>query len=381
MKIFFFSFIFLYCVVVLADVSNQKARDFAVQFVEILRSDKADQKIENLVSDEIKTNGQIGFLENFWSSETASRININAEHGFKNLVINRVLIRAPDSDNPSQIKSTDYELANCLIPPEKIAVVYFSNKQQNIRAVLILPLVSRHGAIKLCPMTLTRVTNLTASAAPITKEIPFRKNLSDVPGVEIVKIADDRSSYGFPPEMQKKRATTIETNPSGCTLRQTILYIMDSETWAEGLNHLPSGRFRIHCELMAGENESVTNKLLNAIAGAFDLNIKTDDHYIWQGYRVVPPNPLPDCFRITKNAVGQSTALVGNYEGYSLNHLISSVLPNKPFDLLSTNTTERYDVHFDVWPEAYGEIAALEQLGFQITRTNLQRKTLVINNR
>ena len=72
---------------------------------------------------------------------------------------------------------------------------------------------------------------------------------------------------------------------------------------------------------------------------------------------------------------------VGDYEGYSLKDLVSNAVHDKPFDLLSTNSIDRYDVHLEIWPDAYGEIEALKQLGFEITQTNLQRKTLIIENR
>jgi hypothetical protein len=54
---------------------------------------------------------------------------------------------------------------------------------------------------------------------------------------------------------------------------------------------------------------------------------------------------------------------------------------NKPIQLLSTNNTARYDVRFQVWPEAYGEMAALQQLGFDIVQAKIPERTLVISYR
>lgn len=378
MKSFLFSCVFFCSVAVFADVSRQQADSFAAQFAEMFRSDKGTEKLKGLVNGKTGTNGQVGWWENFWLSETNTYVDP------KELEVNQILIREPDLDNPTRIKLTDDNFAKCLIPPEKIAVIYFNSGQKDIRAVLIMALVSSHGKIMLSPMVVKNAEDKLASPVEhAAKEFPPQKNLSTVPGVEIIKVADDNNCYGFPKAKgMEKMATAFATNPLGCSLRNTVLYLADPGVWVKGLNYLPSGRFKIHCQLLAGERGSVENKLLNALASTFDLNIKVDDHYIWNGYQVSAPNPLPACFRATKEAVGQSAMHgVGNYEGYSLEEIISNALHNKPFDLLSTNTLDRYDVRLDVWPETYGEITALEKLGFGIIQTNLQRKTLVINAR
>jgi hypothetical protein len=369
----------LYCIVAFADVSRQKAYDFAVRCAEILRSDEGSKTLETFISDAgAGTSGRIGWSESFWFSNC----KLNTDNDLKQLNIDRVLIREPDLDNPTQIKLTVNKSAQCLIPPEKIAVVYFSDPQKDVRAVLVLPLVSSRGKTMLCPMLVEPVADKPANLdVGAIEEIPIQKNLSTIPGVEIIKLADDDNSYGFPvPEQDETKRRVFETNPLGCTMRQTVLRVLDQGTWVKGFSCLPSGRFRIHCELLAGESETVENKLLNAVAGAFNLNIKIADGYLWNGFEVTPPNPLPACFKITRDAEGQSAMHgAGDYEGYSLYELLSNALHKKPIEIHSTNTAERYDVRLEVWPEAYGEMTALEQLGFIINQTKLQKRTLLIS--
>jgi hypothetical protein len=382
MRIFLFSCIFLNCIAAFAEISPQQAHDFAVRFVEIGRSIGGIEKLNALIINKDGTNRLTNRQIGWWEYASIPSFQ-NLEDPLKTLKVNRVLIREPDLDNPTQIQLTDEAVAQCLVPPEKTAVIYFTNRQADIRGVLIMALVSSNGTIRLCPMTVAP-GKVQPPYPPrnITNAIPFQKNLCTVPGVEIVKIADDNNSYGFPwPTNDEEEAIVFETNPQGCSLRQTILYTVDAGTWATDLNYLPSGRFRIHATLSAGESGPVKKKLLNAIAGTFNLNIKMEDHYTLKGYHVLPPNPLPDCFKPTKEPVGQSGGRGAEYEGYSLKRVISDALHDKPFDLLSTNSEDRFDVKFQVWPEAYGEMAALQQLGFAITQTNLQRKTLVITSR
>ena len=70
---------------------------------------------------------------------------------------------------------------------------------------------------------------------------------------------------------------------------------------------------------------------------------------------------------------------IGDYEGYSLNMLLSNALHHQPFELISTNTAARYDVNLEVWPEYYCEMHALEQLGFKIDQVKLPKRTLIIS--
>lgn len=379
-KIILSGCILFYCVAVFADVSRQGAHDFAVRCVGILRSDEGPKIMEAFISAVGGgTAGRIGWWESFWFSETRT----NTDCDLKKLNIERVFIREPDSDSPAQVQLADGKSAKCLVLPEKIAVVYLGNAQKDIRAVLVMPLVSRHGKTMLCPMVMEQMPGPAASfGAGVAGQIPTQKTLAIVPGVEIIKVGDDDNSYGFPwPKPGESKRRTFDTNPLGCSLRQIILRAIDSGTWVKGLNRLPSGRFRVHCELSPGEVGTVEGKLLNAIAGAFDLNIKMEDACLLNGYQVTPPSPLPDCFKITKDDVGQSAMhRIGDYEGYSLNELLSNALHQKPMELVSTNTAERYDVQLEVWPEADGEMVALEQLGFKIDQIKLPKRTLIISS-
>jgi hypothetical protein len=244
-----------------------------------------------------------------------------------------------------------------------------------------MPLVSSNGKIMLCPMLDEDMRN-----KPIAfngEGIPLQKNLCTVPGVQIVKIADDDNCNGFPwPKAGEEAKRIFETNPQGCTLRRIVHYAADPETWAAGLDLLPPGRFNVRCELLNGESGTANEKLLNAIGDVFKVNIKIEDKHLWNGYRVTVPNPLPDCFKQSTNSGGSSQMHgPGDYDGYSLDEILSHALYNKPIQLLSTNNAARYDVRFQVWPEAYGKMAALQQLGFDIVQAKIPERTLVISYR
>lgn len=323
MKIFLSSCILLYCVVAFADVSEQEAHDFAVQSVKIWRSDEGSLN-SFIASAGDSTNKLIGWSESFWLSETVT----NKDYDLKELNIDRIFIRDPDRDNPMQIKITDYRSAICLVRPEKIAVIYLSNVQKDIRGVLVMPLVSSNGKIMLCPMLDEDMRN-----KPIAfngEGIPFQKNLSTIPGVKIIKIADDDNCDGFPWPKQGEDARRIfETNPQGCTLRRIVHYATDPETWAAGLDLLPPGRFNVHCELLNGESGTANEKLLKAIGDVFKVNIKIEDKHLWNGYRVTVPNPLPGCFKQSTNSDGSSQMHgPGDYDGYSLDEILSHALYN-----------------------------------------------------
>lgn len=381
MKAFLCSCVLLYCVFAFGNISHLEAHNFAVRFIEIRRSDQGIEKLKALVDDGKVINGQIGWNESVLWLPGA---NTKAGYDLRGLEVNQIFIREPDFGNPMEVQLTEYESAKCSIPPEIIVVIYLSNAQKDIRAVITMALFSKNGKIMLSPMTVEKPINKSPPPAePSGKKIPLQKNLCGVPGVEIIKIADDHDSYGFPPPKgTEEEAKTFATVPLGCTLDQTILYAVDNGIWVKGLTNLPPGRFRIHCELETGENESVTNKLINAIANTFDLKIKMDDHHIWNGYQVSVPNPLPDCFRVTKNPIGEAAMHgEGDYAGYTLKRIISKAVHDRPFDFLSTNAAGRYDVQLELWPETYGEMAALKQLGFTFTQTNLQRRTLIISPR
>src|SRR5579859_5201531 len=121
MKTFLSSCILLCCIVAFADVSTQDARDFAIRSVGILRSDKGSKKLEAFIGDAgMGTGRRIGWSETFWFSEART----GADYDLNRLNIVRVLIREPDLDDPTQVKLTDYKSAKCLVPPDKIAVVY-----------------------------------------------------------------------------------------------------------------------------------------------------------------------------------------------------------------------------------------------------------------
>jgi hypothetical protein len=376
MKTFLSSCILLFCVAAFADVSEQEAHDFAVRFVKIWRSDEGSLN-SFIASAGDNTNKLIGWSESFRLSETNKDYDIN----FKKLNVERTFIRDPEPDNPTQVKLTDSSSAKCLVRPEKIAVVYLSDVQKDIRGVLVMPLVSSNGKIMLCPMLDEDMRN-----KPIKfndEGIPSQKNLSTVPGVTIVKIADDNNCDGFPwPKPGEEAKRIFETNPQGCTLLRIIHYAADSETWVAGSDRLSPGRFNVHCELLNGESGTANEKLLNVISDVFKINIKIDNGYLWDGYRVTIPNPLPDCFKKSTNSGGSSQMHgPGDYDGYSLDDILSHALYDKPIQLLSTNNTARYDVRFQVWPEAYGEMAALQQLGFDIVRAKIPERTLVISYR
>lgn len=356
----------LFCRNALAAVSRQEAYDFAKRFVQRFRSNEGV--------------GEVGWSENYWFSSA------NAGKGFdrKKLELDRILIREPDMDDSMQIELTEYEIRDFSTAPEKIAVIYLSDNHKDIRGVLTMGLRSNGEKIVLVPMMSAHhpTGSLILSAEPVKKEILLQKNLSAVPGVEIVKIAEDDDSYGFSGKSIEGGGTTFDTNPLGCTLEQTVIYLVEPGVLVTGLTNLPTGRFRIHCERRTDESAPLESKILNAIADAFELKISVDEHFALNGYKVLAPNPLPDRFRITKEDVNHSSMHgVGDYEGYSLKEIISNALHNKPFDLVSTNTTGRYDLHLEVWPEAYGEMAALEQLGFKISPTKLERKALIIKRR
>ncbi|HEU6449432.1 MAG TPA: hypothetical protein VFV23_13450 [Verrucomicrobiae bacterium] len=133
---------------------------------------------------------------------------------------------------------------------------------------------------------------------------------------------------------------------------------------------------------MSGESGTANEKLLRAIGDIFKVNIKIEDKHLWNGYRVTAPNPLPECFKISKASGGDVQMHgIGDYEGYHLDDILSHALYDKPFELSSINNTQRYDLKLQVWPEAYGEMTALQQLGFDIVRAKIPEKTLVINPR
>jgi|GEM_PF-3796833 len=375
MKTFLSICILLCCLVAFGDISRQEAYDFTVRCVDVWRSSEGSKSLEAFISDAgKKVGGRIGWSESFWFSETRSNVNYDP----KKLNIERLLIRDPDSDDPMRVRLTDYRSATCLVRPEKIAVVYLGNIQKDVRVVLTMPFVSNNGKFMLCPML---AENLGEKSNEITNEIPLQKNLSTISGVEIIKIADDDNCYGFPwPKQGDEAQRVFNTNPQGCSLPQIVLHAVEPGIRATGLDHLPSGRFNVQCELLPGENGTANEKLLNAISDIFKVNIRIDDKHLWNGYRVTAPNPLPDCFKENRNPASQSSMHgTGDYEGYSLKRILSHALYNKPFELLPTNNdVVRYDVHLEVWPEAYGEMAALQQLGFDIAQAKIPERTLVI---
>lgn len=379
MKAFLSICILFHCVIAFADISRQEAHGFALQCSKILRSGDTSNSLESfIVNNEGKADNRIGWLESFWFSETNNR----PDYDLGKLNVDQVLIRDPDSENPAQIELVDYKIAKCLLSPEKIAVVYLGNVQKNVRAVIILPLVFNHGQIMLCPMLIENAA-LESKRTSIEGEgkIPIGTNLSNISGVEITKVADDNNSFGFSSSEQSgKDGRTFDTNPSGCALAQIVLHVVNPSVRVKGLDCLPSGRFRVHCQLLAGESGTIEDKFLNEVARIFGLNIRKADACLWDGYQVIPPNPLPDCFEITTNSAGQSAMHgSGDYEGYSLNEILSNALHKKPFELHSTNTTSRYNVRLEVWPEAKGERAALEKLGFRIIPCEIPLRTLIVD--
>lgn len=379
MKILIFIFVLFCSVAAIADVSNQAAHDFAVQSVKIWQSGE-DSKLSSFIGSAGDNTNVIGWSQSFWFSKTRTDWN----YDLKKLNIDRIFIREPDPDNPMQIWLTDYRSAACPVRPEKIAVVYLSNVQKDIRGVLIMPLIFKNGKIMLCPM-LAEDLGSKSNKSHVIKggEIPLQTNLSTVPGVQIVKIADDDNCYGFPWPKQGEEAKRIfETNPQGCTLLRIVHYAADPETWVAGSGNLPPGRFNVHCEMLNGESGTANEKLLNAICDVFKVNIKIEDKHLWNGYRVTAPNPLPDCFKkSTKSGGSRQMHGPGNYDGYSLDEILSHALYDKPVEWFSTNNTALYDVRFQIWPEAYGEMAALQQLGFDIVQAKIPERTLVISPR
>ncbi len=315
MRALLFISIMFCCTVALADISRQQAQDFAVRSSEILRSGGGSNSLESFISDEGgKTGKRIGLEESFWFSET----NDKPDYDLGKLSIERVFIREPDPENPMQVKMTDYNAAKCLIPPEKIAVIYLGNAKDDTRVVLVMPLVVSHGKTMLCSMEGEDVVNESMqSSKGKVSGIPIGTNLSNISGVQITKVADDDNTYGFLSLGRNgKESPAFDTNPSGCTLRQIVLHAVDQSVLVKGVSCLPSGRFKVHCQLQAGEKGTVEDKLLKAVEQAFDLDIKMADAYLWDGHQVIPPNPLPDCFEITTNPVGQSAMHgVGDYEG------------------------------------------------------------------
>jgi len=379
MKIFITGCFLLSCAIAYADVSQQQAHLFAVRCAKMLCTDNGARTLKASLDKAGETpNSQTGW----WEHDSFSEAKPGGDARLKDLNIDQVSIRNPDPDNPMRIDLNDDTSGKCVIPPEKIATVYFSNARKDIRAVVIMPIISDRGKAALCPMVIAPVA--TKQANPnngATEDGPSQKNISTVPGIQIVRVGDDDNSYGFlRSDHDGKPIRTIETAPLGCTLRQIVLQTTESGVWIKGLDFLPSGRFKVHCELLPGETESVGNKLLNGIADAFNLKIKMADDCLWSGYQVVPPNPLPDCFKYTKENVGQSAMHgIGDYEGYSLHDILSKALHKKPFELISTAAAGRYDVKLDVWPEYYGELAALEKLGFAIKPAKLAKRTLIIS--